>query len=191
MYKVIIFDFFGVFCTSMASNWFNKTAPDASEKASAFQELCTLSDLGKLSRSEFNERAALLSGVGPDEVERGIEAEKAIDADLVEYAQSLKRQGYRLACLSNGSHEWTLKVINDHEMGHLFEDVILSGDLGIIKPDPAIYHYALKKLGITGPEALFVDDRQINIDGAEACGIKGLLFKDTPTFMKDFSSITK
>lgn len=47
MYKVIIFDFFGVFCAPVASNWFKKAVPDYQAKRAAFQALCTHSDLGK------------------------------------------------------------------------------------------------------------------------------------------------
>lgn len=191
MYKAIAFDFFGVFCTSMASNWFQKNVPDHQEKLVAYQALLTQGDLGKLPRADFDQAVSELTGFAPDQVARGIDAEKAIDTDLVVYVQGLKKQGYRIVCLSNGSHEWTLRVINDHAMGHLFEDVILSGDLGIVKPDAEIYEYMLVKLKLPASEVLFVDDRQVNVDGAEACGIDGLLFSDTPTFIRDFEALTQ
>ncbi len=51
MHKAIVFDFFGVFCAPMASNWFKKAVPDYEAKKAAFQELCTQSDLGPLTRA--------------------------------------------------------------------------------------------------------------------------------------------
>lgn len=164
--------------------------PNYQDKAVAYQQLLTQCDLGQLSRADFNKAVSELTGFSPTEIAKGIEAEKAIDTDLVAYAQGLKKQGYRIVCLSNGSHEWTLQVINDHAMGHLFEDVILSGDLGIIKPDPEIYEYMLRKLKLPASEVLFVDDRQVNVDGAEACGIRGMLFTDTRAFIRDFEALS-
>jgi epoxide hydrolase-like predicted phosphatase len=191
MYKIIIFDFFGVFCAPIATNWFKKAVPDYQAKLADFQALCTQSDLGRLSRSDFNEEASKLTGIPVIEIAHGIEAEMVIDARLVNYTEKLKKSGFRVACLSNGSHEWTLQVINEHGLKYLFEDVILSSDLGIVKPDSEIYLRALRKLGVRPREAIFVDDRRANVDAAEALGIRSLVFTDTATFMKDFEKATK
>lgn len=191
MYKVVIFDFFGVFCAPIATNWFKKAVPDYQTKLPLFQALCTRSDLGKLSRKDFNEEASKLTGISVPEIAQGIEAEMIIDDALVGYVEKLKEQGFRVACLSNGSHEWTLQVINEHGLSHLFEEIILSSDLGIVKPDAEIYMQALRKLDIQPDQAIFVDDRQVNVDAAEALGIKSIFFTDTPTFINDFEKLTK
>lgn len=189
MIKVVIFDFFGVFCTSMGSNWFKRVTSNDPEKMAQAQMLFKQSDLGQLSLVDFHKKASKLTGVSIDEIDKGIEAEKIIDTGLVKYVQQLKDRGFRVACLSNGSHEWTLRVINDHEIGHLFEEVVLSSDIGIVKPDLKIYKYTLKKLNIAPSEAIFVDDRQANVEAGETCGIRSLLFTDTPTFIDQFEEI--
>jgi epoxide hydrolase-like predicted phosphatase len=189
MYNAIIFDFFGVFCAPIATNWFKKTVPDYAAKLPAFQALCTESDLGKLSRAGFNEAVSKLSGVAVGEVEQGIEAETVIDTVLVAYVQGLKAKGYRIACLSNGSHEFTLKVITDYGLGELFEQVVLSSDLGMVKPDPRIYIYTLEMLQLPASQAIFVDDRKANVDAAEACGIRSLVFSDTQKFIHEFEEL--
>ena len=48
----------------------------------------------------------------------------------------------------------------------------------MLKPDPAIYYLALHRFGLQPHEALFVDDRKINVEGAEAVGMHGHLFTD-------------
>ncbi|HJQ08515.1 MAG TPA: HAD family phosphatase [Candidatus Saccharimonadales bacterium] len=190
MYKAIVFDFFGVFCAPIATNWFKKTVLDYGAKKAEFQALCTESDLGKLSRAEFNQKAAELAGVSVAEVERGIEAEVVIDTELVEYVRKLKAEGYRIACLSNGGHEWTLKVINDHGLRDLFEEVVLSADLGIVKPDPDTYLRTWEKLKLPAADTIFVDDREANVVAAEACGMHGLVFTDTARFIKDIQELS-
>lgn len=191
MYKALVFDFFGVFCAPMATNWFKKAVPDYEARKAEFQALCTQSDLGKLSRAEFNQKAAELAGVSVAEVERGIEAEVIIDAELVAYVRKLKAEGYRIACLSNGGHEWTLKVITDHNLSDLFEEVILSADLGIVKPDPNTYIRTLEKLKLSGTQTIFVDDREANVTAAEACGMRGLVFTDTASFIRGIQELKK
>jgi epoxide hydrolase-like predicted phosphatase len=191
MYKAILFDFFGVFCAPMATNWFKKAVPDYEVRQAAFQALCTQGDLGKLSRADFNEEASKLTGVPVPEVIRGIEAEMVIDTALIAYAQELQKRGYRIACLSNGSHEWTLQAITDHALEPLFEEIVLSSDVGIVKPDPEIYAYALKKLNLPPEQTIFVDDRKENVDAGTACGIRSIVFRDTSTFKAELESILR
>ena len=57
-----------------------------------------------------------------------------------------------------------------------FRDIVVSGEEKLLKPDPAIYWLALDRFGLRPEDALFVDDRQINVDGAEAIGIRSHLF---------------
>jgi FMN phosphatase YigB (HAD superfamily) len=146
MYKAVIFDFFGVFCASIATNWFKKTMPGDEAGLAAFQALCTQSDYGRVSRSDFNKEASKLTGVPVPEIMRAIEAETHINTSLVEYTLELRTRGYRIACLSNGTREWTLRVITDHGLRPLFDEIILSGDLGIIKPSRKIYMHTLLDL---------------------------------------------
>lgn len=189
MYEVILFDFFGVFCASIASSWLKQTVPGYEAKLTAFQALCTQSDLGKLSRGDFNKAVSKLTGIPAPEVARGIEARVAINTALVDYTEQLKASGLRIACLSNGSHEWTLQIIREHGLEHIFEAVILSSDLGLVKPDPEIYLQALQRLGVQPSQALFVDDRKTNVDAAEALGIRSLVFTDTPAFIEEFEKV--
>ena len=183
MYKAIIFDFFGVFCPDITMNWFQNTVPDYDDKLSEFQAICTRSDYGTLSKANFFKEVAALANVPVDQMINGVEAETVINTALVKYVKDLKQRGYLVACLSNGTHEWTLAVINDYGLGTLFDEIILSGDLGIVKPNAAIYFHTLNKLKVTAQEAIFIDDRKVNVDAAIACGIQSLVFSDTDTFV--------
>ena len=57
-----------------------------------------------------------------------------------------------------------------------FRDIVVSGAEKLMKPDPAIYYLALDRFGVAARDALFIDDRQINVDGAEAMGMRAHLF---------------
>ncbi|HMJ93290.1 MAG TPA: HAD family phosphatase [Allosphingosinicella sp.] len=57
-----------------------------------------------------------------------------------------------------------------------FRDIVVSGQEKLLKPDPALYFRALDRFGLRPSEALFVDDRLINVEGAEAVGMRAHLF---------------
>ena len=59
-----------------------------------------------------------------------------------------------------------------------FRDIVVSGEEKMLKPDPAIYFLALKRFGLKPDEALFIDDRLINVEGARAVGMRAHLFTD-------------
>ncbi|MDB5669837.1 MAG: family phosphatase [Alphaproteobacteria bacterium] len=59
-----------------------------------------------------------------------------------------------------------------------FRDIVVSGEEKLLKPDPALYFRALDRFGVKPAEALFVDDRRINVEGAIAVGMKAHLFVD-------------
>lgn len=59
-----------------------------------------------------------------------------------------------------------------------FRDIVVSGEEKLLKPDPAIYYRALDRFRLRPAEALFIDDRAINVAGAEAVGMKAHLFVD-------------
>jgi putative hydrolase of the HAD superfamily len=189
MYKAIIFDFFGVFCPDITLEWFKATVPDYQNSLPEFYSICTRSDYGKLNRADFFKEVSALAGVSVDEMVRGVEVRTIINKQLVDYVKSLREKNYMIACLSNGTHEWTLRVIVDHGLGDLFDKIVLSADLGIAKPNPEIYQRTLEMLNIKSDQAIFIDDRKVNTESAEKCGISSLIFRDTPTFINELDRL--
>ena len=57
-----------------------------------------------------------------------------------------------------------------------FRDIVVSGEEKLLKPDPALYYRALDRFGLKPDEALFIDDRIINVEGARAVGMRAHLF---------------
>jgi len=66
-----------------------------------------------------------------------------------------------------------------------FQGFVVSGEEGVVKPDPAIYALALERFGLKPAEAFFVDDRQANVDAATALGIHARLFTDAAALRAD------
>lgn len=70
----------------------------------------------------------------------------------------------------------------------LFQDIVVSGDEKLTKPDQAIYRLAIDRFGIDPARALFIDDREANVEGAIACGLNGHLFRDAQTLTAELAA---
>jgi putative hydrolase of the HAD superfamily len=99
---------------------------------------------------------------------------------MVDWQKALKAQGITTAVLSNMGDEIHRSVAAAHPWLANFDLLVWSYQLRIAKPDPAFYRYALDKLQLRPEEALFLDDRQENIDAAQALGIHAFLFTNAP-----------
>lgn len=84
---------------------------------------------------------------------------------------------YRLAVLSNSSRpELADYLAGRRGLAGLFDVVVSSAEVGLAKPEPAIYRLALKRLGVKPGEALFIDDLARNTCIAESMGIRSIIF---------------
>ncbi len=106
--------------------------------------------------------------------------------------KDLKKQ-YRTFLLSNTNsihfdfYTKQLKEIHQVEWEDIFEDLFFSFNIGLKKPDPAIYRYTLGKTGIKPEHTLFIDDLYSNIEPARQCGIKTIHLKDNRDISDIFS----
>jgi len=95
-----------------------------------------------------------------------------------ELVRALHAKGTPLFAITNFSHEFWLPFrVREAAVFDLFDDIVVSGEERMIKPDRAIYELALKRFGLAGQEAIFVDDREDNVRAAEAVGIRGHIFR--------------
>jgi 2-haloacid dehalogenase len=93
--------------------------------------------------------------------------------------EALDRRGVPLFAITNFSADfWPPFHARERAFFDRFRDIVVSGEEKMLKPDPALYYLALDRFGLRPGEALFVDDRQINVDGALAVGMKAHLFVD-------------
>jgi HAD superfamily hydrolase (TIGR01509 family) len=84
------------------------------------------------------------------------------------------------------SHSRILKARNIYEP---FEHVYLSHEIGLIKPNRSAYEYVLVKLNVKPEEAIFIDDKEENIRGAEKLGIKSILYQNPDQLKHEIEKI--
>ncbi|MGI9624460.1 MAG: HAD family hydrolase [Acidimicrobiales bacterium] len=132
---------------------------------------------GEISVDELNEMIAQLapSDAGGPPValpdgDRVLQSLGAVD-EMVQLANDLRSHGYRTAILTNNVREWHgwSDIVDAH---NLVDEVIQSWEVGLRKPDPAVYQLTLDRLNVSEPaRCLFLDDFEWNIRGAEAVGL--------------------
>lgn len=100
-----------------------------------------------------------------------------LDEEMVRWLEALQAAGVKTAILSNMGVD--LRMYTEHQFAWLArcDARTFSCDVGAIKPEATIYRRCLDQLGIAPSEALFIDDRQDNVEAAEALGLTGLRFE--------------
>lgn len=102
----------------------------------------------------------------------------------VELAHTLNKKGYPLYALTNFSQEKWPILCAHYPFTELFKGVVVSGEEGLIKPDPRIFELIFDRFNIDPAKAIFIDDRAENVTASEECGTTGHLF-ETPAKLAD------
>jgi 2-haloacid dehalogenase len=95
----------------------------------------------------------------------------------VEVLAELRETGVPLFALSNWSTETFHLARERYEVLGWFEGTLISGEVGMTKPDPGIYRVFLERFGLRAAACAFVDDRSANVETARALGFPAVLFR--------------
>ena len=109
-----------------------------------------------------------------DAVRNEFFAGDVVDRELLDHLRDL-HETYKVGLISNawsGLRPWIVK----QKFDDVFDAMIISAEVGLMKPDPRIFELALEKLGVTAPESIFLDDFKAHVDGAREIGIHAIQF---------------
>jgi 2-haloacid dehalogenase len=144
----------------------------------------------------FSEAVAELSSLHPED-EHLIRAyhlryEEAIRGPIeptVSILRSLKEAGYPLYALSNWSEEKFCLVRPRYEFFDWFDDIIISGAVKLIKPDPRIFSLLLDKIGRRASECIYIDDSQENVEVAQQLGFIPIHFQSAEQLTEELAEM--
>jgi putative hydrolase of the HAD superfamily len=170
-----VFDSFRAFCEDegldpAAIKRLFREDPDALELVRALER-------GALSEEGFAERFGELLGLEPGRRDGLVDrmfGHIAPDEEMVEALRRARAQGVRTGLISNsmGAGRYDRSTFPE-----LFDGVVISGDEGMHKPEPAIYELGCDRVGLPPAECVFVDDLRENCEGAEAVGMTAVLHR--------------
>jgi 2-haloacid dehalogenase len=134
---------------------------------------------------QFPQHRALIEAWGP----RFNESIPHLIPGMADLVADLAARDVPLFGLTNFSGEfWPPFAAREAALFAPFRNILVSGDVKLMKPDAAIYRLALHRFGLAPGEGLFVDDRIENVEAAEANGFVGHHFIDTPTLRADLAA---
>jgi putative hydrolase of the HAD superfamily len=177
-WQVVIFDFFGVLCSDLVDHWINRRG--LQDQAAMLRDTYVRpADLGRHSFDELCR--GLGSGLSLDGalVRHELLELSTVDQDAVSLFKELGTRK-KLAICSNAPRGLVAEVITYRSMNLPCEITVSSADVGVAKPDTAIYHKVLDLVHCDAAHAIMIDDRPVNVRGAEAIGMTGLQFSSVP-----------
>lgn len=187
MTRGIIFDCFGVLYVDAAEAYFSRFPEHAVELA----DLDKAADRGLIERADYVASAARITGDAVSAVEQAIVREHVANKELISYIKSELKPRYKIGLLSNIGRGWIQDFFDEHQLHDLFDAVVLSSEEGMTKPDPIIFERIAERLGLLPAECIMVDDIRENCHGAEAVGMRSILFSDNDQLRQDLAPILK
>ena len=118
------------------------------------------------------------------------QAERPLNADMIALVKRLRVNAYKVGIISNttpGMHRRLSERYPDFPP--LFDDIVGSGDIKLAKPDPAIWQYAMERLGVQPAESVFTDDTKAYAEAATQIGMHGFHFTGYDQFANDLRSV--
>lgn len=112
-----------------------------------------------------------------------------IDRELIAFIRSL-RPRYGTGLISN-AWDGLRPYMERERLDDAFDVLTISAEVGVMKPEAAIFQYALEQLEVKPKEAVFVDDFIENIAGCEAVGMRGIHFNSMEQTLKELKNILK
>jgi len=110
-----------------------------------------------------------------------------IDQTLLDYIRSLRGK-YKTGLISNAWGDLRDYIVRK-KFDDAFDRMIISAEVGAMKPEAKIFQIALEQFGVSPNEAVFVDDFRVNIEGCEKVGMQGIHFKDPETALQQLKEL--
>jgi len=115
-------------------------------------------------------------------------AKDELDHSLLDYIRTL-HASYKTGLLSNAFDDLRQIITERWHFEDAFDDMIISAEVGLVKPEPRIFRMAVEQLGVEASQAVFVDDMQRNIKGARSVGLVGIHFQNPLQVRHDLDNL--
>ena len=191
--NTFIFDCFGVVCEDDLHNWIKKNESDGVILKINRSELFKEFDLGKISENDLLDYFINKENVNltREKLQEELDGYLNLDIKLTDIIIKLKNKGFKIVLLSNANASFFERKIYPTypNFKDLFNEIIISSEIGMVKPNKDIYLYTFEKINSKPEESLFIDDSKINVDGALNVGMQGFLYTDVDSFVEYIKSL--
>lgn len=186
MIKAVIFDCFGVLTVD---TWREFMSGYDGDVRTVLRDTTVAYDRGIVSESELIATCAEAAGVQASVVATAIEPRSDKNHRLLDFASELKNKGIKIGLLSNINDDWVRQKFLNEEEQKIFDEILLSYEVGEVKPKPEPYIEIARRLGLEPATCIMVDDVDRNCYGAESVGMKSVLFESTDQTIEAISAL--
>lgn len=186
MIKALVFDCFGVLYWDDLNRLYNLVSPAEFESLNDIIHAC---DHGYISKEDFLAQVAELAGISVAAVAAVMHEKHRRNEPMIERVRELK-QAYKIGLLTNMGPGTLDEIFHETERAELFDSVVVSSEVGMIKPSRDIFELMSEQLGVPADETVFIDDRPVNVDGADRTGMKTILFTTNAQFETELARLT-
>jgi putative hydrolase of the HAD superfamily len=168
-----VFDSFKAFCRTegIPEDSVKKLFRERGEGLSLLRRL----EKGELTAEEFSQQFAPLLGVDPENLVERLFGGVGPDEAMLGAVRRSRAAGVKTGLISNS---WGDGLAYDPALlDELFDAVVISGEVGMHKPEPEIFLLGAERIGVAPDDCVFVDDLRENCAGAEAVGMKAILHR--------------
>ena len=183
--KTILFDFFGVLSTPVYKKIIEKFVPE-NEQAAWIQKLDAL-DTGELPENELVRQLSEKSNLSESDIWTEVKNTPKINYELFDFIEKNLKGKYKIGLLTNIPRSLIERMVPE-KLG-MFDLIMISSDLQLIKPSKEIFEVAIQRSGCTPQEILFIDDGEKNIKVAKSLGLNGIVYTDFPSFILELKKI--
>jgi putative hydrolase of the HAD superfamily len=185
--KAVIFDFGGVLVGMVDDRPRIKLAEQLGVPLSHLDDLVFFSksaqkaSKGEIKVAQHWQAVGEALGIKPEDMPDFLEQYWSADDvnwELLDFIRSLHPR-FKVGLLSNAWDDLRETMHTRWDIDGLFDELIISAEVGFVKPDPRVFHLALDRLGVQPPEAIFIDDMLVNVEAARQLGIGAIKFLDT------------
>lgn len=188
MIRALIFDCFGVLYVDYGLAFYEKHIPNYEALKNEIMEIDKQADYGFISNEEHDRLIAELSGLEYEFIRDNVKGVHIRNELLMEKLKVL-RTNYKVGMLSNVNSGGMDEFFSKTEQTDYFDEVVVSGDVGMIKPSEEIFEYMAAKLGVQPSECVMIDDRLANYEGAIRAGMHAVLYSSVGQTMKDLQTM--
>lgn len=175
MIKAIVFDCYGVIVGRGFSYTYRLAGGDADKDADFIHDILDRASAGTLAHEAFVLAVTQKIGISEDRWLEAVRRTQTPNQDLLAYiAQELKGT-YKVSILSNAG-KGSLEQKIPAEQRAIFDDIVVSAEVGCIKPQREIFELAASRLGVAFNEMIFIDDYPQYVDAAQSYGISSILY---------------
>jgi HAD superfamily hydrolase (TIGR01509 family) len=111
-----------------------------------------------------------------------------VDQELMAFIRDLRPQ-YKTGLLSNAWAGTRRSLQTRFRIADAFDHIVISSEVGVLKPDPRIYQLSLRGLGISPAQAIFIDDFTENVEAARSLGLHAVLFQDPTQTIEEIEGL--